>query len=35
MTEFLIQNGGLVFGALAMAIATLISGMGSAKGTGM
>ena len=35
MTEFLVQNGGMVFGVLAMALATLLSGMGSAKGTGM
>ena len=35
MTEFLVQNGGIVFGVLAMALATLLSGMGSAKGTGM
>ena len=35
MTDYLVENGGLVFGALAMALATLLSGMGSAKGTGM
>ena len=35
MTEFLVENGGIVFGVLAMALATLLSGMGSAKGTGM
>lgn len=35
MTEFLVKNGGMVIGVLAMALATLLSGMGSAKGTGM
>ena len=35
MTNFFIENGGLILGALAMALATLLSGMGSAKGTGM
>lgn len=35
MSEFLIQNGGNILGALAAAIAVLLSGIGSAKGVGM
>lgn len=35
MSKFLVENGGLVFAVLAAAIATFLSGMGSAKGTGM
>ena len=37
MSEFFINNnnGGLVFAVLAAALATLLSGMGSAKGVGM
>ena len=35
MSNFLVENGGLVFAVLAAAIATFLSGMGSAKGTGM
>lgn len=35
MSNFLVENGGLIFAVLAAAIATFLSGMGSAKGTGM
>ncbi|MGO3017588.1 MAG: V-type ATP synthase subunit K [Anaerococcus sp.] len=35
MSNFLVENGGIILGALAVAIAALISGMGSAKGVGM
>ena len=35
MSEFFIENGGTVFAVLAAALATLLAGMGSAKGTGM
>ena len=35
MSEFFIENGGTVFAVLAAALATLLSGMGSAKGVGM
>lgn len=35
MSEFFVENGGIVFAVLAAAIAILVSGMGSAKGTGM
>lgn len=37
MSEFFINNnnGGIVFAVLAAALATLLSGMGSAKGVGM
>jgi V/A-type H+-transporting ATPase subunit K len=35
MSEFLVENGGMILGALAVALAALISGMGSAKGVGM
>lgn len=35
MSEFFVENGGIVFAVLAIAIATLVAGMGSAKGTGM
>lgn len=35
MSEFFIENGGIVFAVLAAALATLLSGMGSAKGVGM
>ncbi|HHX70892.1 MAG: V-type ATP synthase subunit K [Miniphocaeibacter sp.] len=35
MTEFFIENGGVVFTALAVALAVFLSGMGSAKGVGM
>lgn len=35
MSDFLIQNGGSIIGALAAAIAILVAGMGSAKGVGM
>ena len=35
MSEFFIENGGTVFAVLAAALATLLAGMGSAKGVGM
>ena len=35
MVDFLVQNGGNIMGAVAVAIAVFLSGMGSAKGTGM
>lgn len=35
MGEFFVQNGGMIFGALGVAIAVLLAGMGSAKGVGM
>lgn len=35
MVDFLIQNGGKIMGAIGVAIAVFLSGMGSAKGTGM
>ena len=35
MSEFLINNGGTALAVLAAAIATLLAGMGSAKGVGM
>ena len=35
MSEFFIENGGTVFAVLAAALATLLSGIGSAKGVGM
>ena len=35
MSEFLINNGGTAFAVLAAALATLLAGMGSAKGVGM
>lgn len=36
MMDYLIsQNGGMVFAVLAMATATIFSGIGSAKGVGM
>lgn len=35
MVDFLVQNGGSIMGAVAVAIAVFLSGMGSAKGTGM
>lgn len=35
MADFLIENGGVIMGALGVALAVLLSGMGSAKGTGM
>ncbi|MDO5047076.1 MAG: V-type ATP synthase subunit K [Anaerococcus sp.] len=35
MSNFFIENGGMIFAVLAAAIATLVAGMGSAKGTGM
>lgn len=35
MGEFFVQNGGTIFGALAVAVAVFLSGMGSAKGVGM
>ena len=35
MSNFLVENGGMILGALAVALAALISGMGSAKGVGM
>lgn len=35
MSNFLVENGGIILGALAVAIAALIAGMGSAKGVGM
>ncbi len=35
MSDFLVQNGGTILGALAVALAVFMSGMGSAKGVGM
>lgn len=35
MSEFFINNGGAVFAVLAAALATLLAGIGSAKGVGM
>ena len=35
MIDFLVENGGNIMGAVAVAIAVFLSGMGSAKGTGM
>lgn len=35
MSNFFVENGGMILGALAVAIAALVSGMGSAKGVGM
>ena len=35
MVDFLVENGGNIMGAVAVAIAVFLSGMGSAKGTGM
>ncbi|QQK07422.1 V-type ATP synthase subunit K [Miniphocaeibacter halophilus] len=35
MAEFFIENGGLIFKGLAIAIAVLFAGIGSAKGVGM
>ena len=35
MVNFLVENGGKIMGAVAVAIAVFLSGMGSAKGTGM
>ena len=35
MSDFLIQNGGTILGALAVALAVFMSGIGSAKGVGM
>ena len=35
MSEFFIENGGIIFAVLAAALATLLSGIGSAKGVGM
>ena len=35
MSEFFIENGGTIFAVLAAALATFLSGMGSAKGVGM
>lgn len=35
MSEFFIENGGTIFAVLAAALATLLAGMGSAKGVGM
>lgn len=35
MKEFFAQNGGMFLGAMAVAIAVIFSGMGSAKGVGM
>lgn len=34
-SEFLIGNGGVIFAALGMAIAVILSGIGSAKGVGI
>lgn len=34
-TEFFIQNGGIMFGGLGVAIAALLAGVGSAKGVGI
>ena len=35
MVDFLVENGGKIMGAVAVATAVFLSGMGSAKGTGM
>lgn len=35
MSNFFIENGGLILAVFAMALATFLPGMGSAKGTGM
>ena len=35
MVDFLVENGGNIMGAVAVALAVFLSGMGSAKGTGM
>ncbi len=35
MSNFLVENGGLIFAVLGAAVAVFLSGMGSAKGTGM
>lgn len=35
MSEFLAQNGGLFFGTLGIALAVLLSGIGSARGVGI
>ena len=35
MSNFLVESGGIILGALAVAIAALVAGMGSAKGVGM
>lgn len=35
VTEFLVQNGGIFMGFLAVAIAVIFSGMGSARGVGL
>ena len=35
MIDFLVENGGNIMGAVAVALAVFLSGMGSAKGTGM
>src|SRR3712207_3214991 len=33
--EFLVQNGGLIFATLGIALAVIMSGIGSARGVGM
>lgn len=35
LSEFLIQHGGVVFAAFGMALAVILSGIGSAKGVGL
>ena len=35
MSNFFIENGGIILAVLGMAIATFLPGSGSAKGTGM
>ena len=35
MSKFLVDNGGTIFGVLAVALAVFLSGMGSARGVGM
>lgn len=35
MTEFIVENSGIIFAALGMSLAILIPGIGSAKGVGM
>ena len=35
MSQFLVENGGTIFGVLAVALAVFLSGMGSARGVGM
>lgn len=35
MSEFFVQNGGIIMAALGAAIAVFLSGMGSARGTGL